>query len=305
MRITALITHSGRFHADDLLAYAVLSRIFPGAPLIRTRDADLIARHAGQAVTFDVGHEYDPARLLFDHHQVGKPRRADGGAYSSFGLVWKHFGLIYLRTQHKAWPSDDTGQILERLDARFVRAIDATDNLEVEGLADPFLSTLSLPKLLEALNPAGHCSTVEEDQAFHAAADLAGRLLDGQVQDAIEGLHREAALRRALAARSEPSWIEIAEDIPLDEAIAEMNVPELLFVIARGRGEWLLRAVSRTPGAISPRIPLPEAWAGLRGADLQNACGVEDARFCHAARFLAVSETRDGVIALLRQALDA
>lgn len=38
MTITHLVTHSGRFHADELLSSVVLTRLFPQVELLRSRD---------------------------------------------------------------------------------------------------------------------------------------------------------------------------------------------------------------------------------------------------------------------------
>ena len=38
MTINYLVTHSGGFHADELLSSAVLTRLFPEADLLRSRD---------------------------------------------------------------------------------------------------------------------------------------------------------------------------------------------------------------------------------------------------------------------------
>ncbi len=46
------------------------------------------------------------------------------------------------------------------------------------------------------------------------------------------------------------------------------------------------------------RADLPESWAGLTDAALETACGVSGAKFCHNARFIAVAETREAVLAM-------
>ena len=38
MAINILVTHSGGFHADELLSSVVLTRLFPEASLMRSRD---------------------------------------------------------------------------------------------------------------------------------------------------------------------------------------------------------------------------------------------------------------------------
>ncbi|KDB02144.1 hypothetical protein U879_18875 [Defluviimonas sp. 20V17] len=38
MTITHLVTHSGGFDADELLSSVILTRLYPGAELVRSRD---------------------------------------------------------------------------------------------------------------------------------------------------------------------------------------------------------------------------------------------------------------------------
>src|SRR5690606_34861799 len=73
-------THSGSFHADDVLALALI-RAFadPDATVVRTRDPAVLA---ACDVVFDVGGVHDPARGRFDHHQNDYT-----GDRSSAGLV--------------------------------------------------------------------------------------------------------------------------------------------------------------------------------------------------------------------------
>ena len=91
MTIAHIVTHSGGFHADELLSSVILTRLFPKARITRTRDAAWTTP-APDRVIYDAGRDHDPERLIFDHHQKSLPLRGDGQPYSSFGLIWRHFG---------------------------------------------------------------------------------------------------------------------------------------------------------------------------------------------------------------------
>jgi uncharacterized UPF0160 family protein len=54
MTITQLVTHSGGFHADELLSSAVLTRLFPQAELLRSRERQWVTP-AAHKIIFDVG----------------------------------------------------------------------------------------------------------------------------------------------------------------------------------------------------------------------------------------------------------
>ena len=91
-----LVTHSGKFHCDEVFAYAILRAALglhqPGVDhaLVRSRDAAVIA--SGDVV-WDVGLVFDAPAGRFDHHQRGAPVRPDGTPFSSAGLVWREYGV--------------------------------------------------------------------------------------------------------------------------------------------------------------------------------------------------------------------
>jgi uncharacterized UPF0160 family protein len=58
MTITHLVTHSGGFHADELLSSVVLTRLFPQAELLRSRDRQWVTPAANKII-YDVGGAYD------------------------------------------------------------------------------------------------------------------------------------------------------------------------------------------------------------------------------------------------------
>src|SRR3989338_5804368 len=95
-----LVTHNGSFHADDIFSAAALSLLLEKAgeayEITRTRTPEIID---DADYVFDVGGIYDEKNNKFDHHQTGgagKRESISSGPeieYSSFGLVWKKFGL--------------------------------------------------------------------------------------------------------------------------------------------------------------------------------------------------------------------
>ncbi len=51
------------------------------------------------------------------------------------------------------------------------------------------------------------------------------------------------------------------------------------------------------------RRPLPEAWRGLRDAELDAAAGIEGCVFVHRAGFIGGHRTREGAVKMATQAL--
>jgi uncharacterized UPF0160 family protein len=305
MTITRAITHSGAFHADDVLAFTVLSELFDLSDLVRTRDEDIIANAGTDTIVFDVGNEYDPERLRFDHHQIRKPLRDEGLAYSSFGLIWKHFGLQYL-TKCSGLSEEDAEVIHRRLDGRIVRDIDAIDN----GTPMPDQVGVNHPMGLAAMIVEFRPDFDEDsphamNDAFYKAAHFARDTLKRKIQKAAASLRADKVVTQAIENREQPEYIELPRGMSYQGAILKAEADDILYVVHPADGDWLINAVNVDRGAYEMRQPLPEEWAGLRGQELAAVTGVEDAVFCHTGRFIAGARSREGVMRMLEKALEA
>jgi uncharacterized UPF0160 family protein len=72
------------------------------------------------------------------------------------------------------------------------------------------------------------------------------------------------------------------------------------------RGGFRVQAVAVEPGSFTSRRALPEAWRGVRGADLDQATPAsvpEGCVFVHAAGFIGGHKTREGAVAMVQAAL--
>lgn len=90
-----IYTHSGDFHSDELVAIALIQQFAcpegETVEIVRTRRKERLAEALAddEAFVVDVGGQYDPAALNFDHHQEGGGDAwPDGLPKSSCGLVW-------------------------------------------------------------------------------------------------------------------------------------------------------------------------------------------------------------------------
>jgi uncharacterized UPF0160 family protein len=289
-------THPGNFHADDVFAIATLGLATDGPlEILRTRD-EAIQDAADARV--DVGGRSDPATGDFDHHQKGGAGERDNGIrYASFGLVWRAYG--------EQLTGDAEGAA--SIDERLVQGVDANDTGQtitrslVEGVRP-----MTVSGVIAAMNPAWDESLTpeQEDARFAQAVAVATRI----VQDELAG---SAAFRRAhrlvhdaIGRADDPRIIELDRNMPWREAVVT-TAPDALFVVYPKSDGWGMQAVPKALGAFDNRKDLPAAWAGLSGDELAAASGVDDAVFCHAARFYASAQSREGINALAAQALAA
>lgn len=304
MTITRAITHSGAFHADDLFAYAVLWQLFRDIQLLRTRDAETISSAGEDTIVFDVGNEYDPERLRFDHHQIDKPLRDEGLAYSSFGLIWKHYGLDYV-TKTTGLTGKDAERVQARVDARLVRDIDAVDNGTLMPDQAGATHPLTIASMLADFRPDFDDDDADAmDAAFQRASFMARKFLEAKVRKVTASLRSDAIVKDAIANRTDPRWIELPRGMNYQGVIQNSHEDEILFVVnPTTADEWQLNVVTVARGSYEARQDLPESWAGLRDSDLAAVTGVEDAVFCHTGRFIAIARTREGIMQMLNQAL--
>ncbi|WP_138422685.1 MYG1 family protein [Maritimibacter alexandrii] len=296
MTITHLVTHSGGFHADELLASVVLTRLFPEAAVVRSRDAAWITPMAGRII-YDVGRAYDAEAGIFDHHQRPAPLRPDGRPYSSFGLIWARFGADYLAAL--GVPEADRAGVFAGMDEGFVLPVDLLDNGAIAPSVAGPLAGLTLPVLLESLKPAFDDRSPEaDDAAFHAALPVARAFVEAEVRRLAAKARAEGMVLAAIAEAGASRVLELPMGMPFRSAVEKAGADHMLFVIHPRDGDWALNTIRVGADTFESRADLPESWAGLTDAALEAACGVPGAKFCHNARFIAVAETREAVLAM-------
>ena len=302
MTISHLVTHSGGFHADELLSTVILSRLYPEAELVRTRDKSWITPAEGRII-YDVGGQFDAGAGIFDHHQRPNPLRPNGQPYSSFGLIWAEFGRDYLRAQ--AVPEKDLEQVHAAFDEDFVRPVDLLDNGAVDTAeAGPLFAGLTLPVLLESLKPVfDDRSEGADDTAFHAALTVARAIVEARIRHKAAKLRAADVVLTAIKDAGTGRVLELPMGMPFRGAVERAGADHLLFVVHPRNSDWALTTIRTGDDTFETRADLPAAWAGLTDAALEQASGVEGAKFCHNARFLAIADSRDAILKMAKLAV--
>lgn len=296
-----LVTHSGGFHADELLSSVILTRLFPQARIVRSRAPEWITPGADRVI-YDVGGAYDAAERIFDHHQRGAPLRDNGQPFSSFGLIWKHYGRDYLVAM--GVPEVHLELVHASFDSSFVLPVDLMDNGALSpSIAGP-LAGLTLPTLLETLKPVfDETDPDAEDRGFQTALTIARSFVEARIGRSAAKLRAEALVHQAIENTGDGKILELPMGMPFRPAIVKAGADHLLFVVHPRGKDWCLTTIRREDDGFDARADLPAAWAGLTNADLEAACGVEGASFCHNGRFIAAAKTRDAALAMAELAV--
>ncbi|RAL09272.1 MYG1 family protein [Aspergillus homomorphus CBS 101889] len=341
-------THNGHFHADEALAVYLL-RLLPtysASPLIRTRDpAQLATCHT----VVDVGGEYDPATNRYDHHQrtFATTFPEHSTKLSSAGLVYMHFGRAII-AQRTSLPQDheDVTLLYEKLYNDFIEAIDANDNgvavYEPEAIAAAGLKKrfrdggITIASVVGDMNnpdptsPPGEPQ--DEDSLFGRASTFIGNVFTRKLHHAVSSwLPARTTVGTAYRARRDvhPSGRIIVlpqGGVPWKEHLYNFEQAEgssgeeqtyyVLYPESASEGsKWRVQCVSESEGSFVSRKPLPEAWRGVRDADLDGVMAAEadkagqpripeGAVFVHASGFIGGHQTKEGALAMAIRGLE-
>jgi len=278
-------THDGSFHADEVFAIAALGLLPDQLEVVRTRDRDLLA---AADLRVDVGFRYDPDAGDFDHHQRDFDLvRANRVGYASFGLVWLKFGTQICGGDRA---------VADAVEVSLVQAVDANDTGQqitqslIEGVRP-----MTVNAVVGGFNARWDedLTAAEERARFEAAVELAQGILVREIGFAAAGHRAAQIVRDAIGAATDPRIVVLPENVPWKQVVVT-EAPDAVFVIYPKRQGYGVETVPRELGTFENRRDLPAAWAGLENADLAKVTGVDDALFCHAKRFLAVAQSREG-----------
>jgi uncharacterized UPF0160 family protein len=309
-----IVTHNGKFHADDAWAVAVLHILFPDAGIVRTREPAII-----EAADFvvDVGGIWDPAAGRFDHHQKGfDGARASGVPYASAGLVWREYGarcvahLAITHTGHQL-DEDTAQQMAYAIDADIVQYLDLSD----VGAAKNAPGGYGMSAVVSGFNPNwmdeqrlgyGEQADAYRLSQFRKAMGFLTEVIVNSVKYRVGAILALAQVRQAQVLENGRLLFLKNAALPWSSVVRK-EMPKVLFVLSHSLSEdrYMLHTVPATTDTFDARADLPECWAGLRDADLAAVTGVPDAKFCHNGRFIAAAKSYEGAYAMAKQALQA
>ncbi|KAJ3019854.1 hypothetical protein HKX48_001683 [Thoreauomyces humboldtii] len=318
-----ITTHSGSFHADESLAVSMLKVLpeYANAEVVRTRDPAVIAK--GDIVV-DVGGEYVPETLRFDHHQRGF-KETFGPDYdillSSAGLVYKHFGRRVV-AQILGWEDSNPSLsiVYQKIYDDFVLAFDGIDNGVSQydaSLKPKYRDSTNASSRVGKLNPWWNEKNVDYQERFMKAVAMVGAEFQDRVKYvALAWLPGRELVVKALADRKAHDadgriivleqfcpWKEHLHILEAEQKIAEEN--KALYVLYEDdtAKQWRIQAVSVTPESFQSRKPLPEPWRGIRDQALSDLTGIPGGVFVHASGFIGGNQTKEGAMRMAQSAL--
>lgn len=283
------ITHAGTFHADDVFATVLLEKLNPSLKLARVTE---VKNAKKEAIIYDIG------LGKFDHHQIENAKYRDNGIkYCSFGLLWKKFGMSYLKQIEMPVRKD----AFEMIDKSLVEEIDAVDNGEFPKI-EALYKVSTLNNMIKNFNVTW-IENKDNDDAFLEAVQWAKKIFDNEIRATRSKILARKQVERALN-KSSDTILYLDEYLPYKEVLQESK-KEINFVIfPSNRGGYAINAVNKENEIKELKVPFPSNWAGLEQKELEKVTGIKDATFCHFGQFIACSKTKEAAFAMAKLALE-
>lgn len=285
-------THSGRFHADEVMSTAILKELFD-VEVIRSRDPEVLDK---LDLIYDVGEGE------FDHHQADKKYRQNGTPYAACGLIWDSFGKDVISSKEKTLSEEDVDSVFRQMDNWLIEGIDAVDN----GVktSSTFIPTMNISSIIAEFNPPWDFDE-PEDGAFNEAVDFASTVFGNMLGQKLSVVRAKSRVLEAYNSRNILEILVLDRSYPWNRLLYEIDTnEEVLFVVFPKDSEYLLQTVRKNDGTYGDRKRLPASWAGKRDGELARITGVWDAVFCHDARFIASAKSLEGVLKMAGLALE-
>lgn len=286
------ITHSGTFHADEVMATIILLNKFGNIKLFRCN-----APTNKKAFIYDVGFGE------FDHHSIDFDKsRENGIKYASCGLVWKAFGKDII----EKLKIGDVDSFFDSVDKCLIMDIDRDDNGQPLK-SEPEIKLQNVPNLISSFNPAWNNSSNENDNFLNAvsfanmifnniikrmvAKEQARKIVEDKIEESKDGI---------LVLDDYMPW----KDIVLTSS--NEKAKDILYAIFPSkRGGYNVVATPASPGSFEIKKPFPKNWAGLENEELQKISGVDSITFCHKNLFICACKTYDDAIKIAKTAIQS
>lgn len=323
-----IATHNGKFHADEVFAVSLLRSLdrFKDAEIVRTRDPEILKT---ADVVLDVGGVYDPNSHRYDHHQ---PEFKDSFApkfktlLSSAGLVYKHFGREILLAAKPDLSETQCEAMYEHVYQSFVEPFDANDNGISAYPADvkPSIARgFDIFQHVNLLNPEWNevITPQSSNESFMKAVSVVSSVFSLflnnclnawlPARDIVLKALEEAKAVSSATKQTDEAILVLPTSCPWKQHLFDAAGTEKILYLIYPEGandSWRIQACPESPDSFASRLALPEAWRGLRDAELDQILapsGVESgAIFIHRSGFIGGHKTKQGALAMARLAVE-
>ena len=285
------ITHSGTFHADEIMATVFLLNKFGCLKLYRTNEVD-----NKSAFIYDVGFG------SYDHHQTSFNKvRENGIKYSSCGLVWD----VFANDIADALNINDNDDFKLWVDKNLVMDIDRDDNGQAIS-TNVDIKQQTIPNLISLFNPNWD-DNKDENECFLKALEFANNIFNNLISNYVSKENAKSIVEEAIEHNTN-GVIILDRYMPWkDIVITSKNskAKDVLYAIFPSkRGGYNIVATPKECGSFEVKKTFPKAWAGLGKEELRKISGIKTINFCHNNLFICSCNEYDDAILIAKIAIN-
>lgn len=219
-----VLTHAGKFHADDVFASAFLKMINPNIEIIRSNDY----------MNFD-GLIFDIGFGKFDHHMADNEKRSNGLPYASFGKLWREFA-----------PEIYGNYVYEKVDKELIQDLDLSDNTG---------SYNALAFAISVFNPE---DVTNNDKEFMEALEFAQKILEKLIEKIKRNENDLKEVKLALEEAADKRVVILDKSLYYKDILVDSEA--LYVVYPSNRGGFAAQGVPKTLDTVELKKPFPEEW---------------------------------------------
>lgn len=285
------ITHSGTFHADEIMATVILLNMFDDIKLCRTTNVENT-----DAFVYDVGFG------KFDHHQADFNEVRDNGIkYASCGLIWKKYGLDII----EKLGISDTKAFFDTVDKNIIMDIDRDDNGQ-SLKNEPEIKIQNIPNLVSNFNPTWDDLNNEND-CFLKALSFINTVFNNLIRNMIAKEKARSIVEKKIE-ESNSGILILDNYMPWKDIVLtskNKKAKDILYAIHPSkRGGYNIVATPKTSGSFEIRKKLPSEWSGKENEELQRISGIETITFCHKNLFICACKTYEDALKIANIAVN-
>ncbi len=284
------ITHSGTFHADEVMASVILLNKFGSMKIYRCNKPTNF-----NAFVYDVGFKE------FDHHAIDFDKtRPNGIKYASCGLVWEKFGKDIIKKLN----IESIDSFFESIDKNLIMDIDRDDNGQTLGVDLP-IKVQSIPNLIANFNPTWDDLSCETTN-FLKAILFANEIFNNLIKNMISKEKARKVVEEKIN-ESKEGILVLDKYMPWKDIVLSSSNPkasEIIYAVFPSKREgYNVVATPVSPGSFDVKKPFPKKWAGKEEEELQKLSGVDTITFCHKNLFICACKTFDDAIKIAKISL--
>lgn len=301
--IIKVCTHDGMFHADEVVALALIMLAVGEENVIYVRSrvpSDFTESH----LVVDVGGSYDGAKF-FDHHQptFNKIHEGTDIKYSSAGLIWdKYCPAIANKFFGGATSINKINDFYNRVNNSLILGIDAVDNGQYKEVGETHQNTLS--SIVKTFNVSNYIANPDEQMnAFDYILKFVYQYLYRSIKGVVDSIIDEDIIRDAMN-KAEHGVMVLPKFIPSWKSFllkADIQQKVKVCLVEAKPGEWSITSALKESGSMEPLCPAPST---LRGTKTEDAAQFGNAKvvFVHKSGYTGSFKvaTKEDAVAVAR-----